>query len=408
MPVAEDAPFNAYPKQHESNCLKGTRVDLLKEIHDWADGQDKPCIFWLKGLAGTGKSTIARTVARSHLERKCLGASFFFSRGGGDVSHAGKFVTTIARQLADNVPTLRQHICDAVAERSGIASQSLRDQWHHLVLCPLSKLDGNGCRTPYVLVVDALDECDDDNNIQIVIQLLAEARSLEKVRLRVFLTSRPEIPIQRGFRDVPDTQHEDFVLHYISPSIVDSDISIFLEYHLGCIGQDEGLGAGWPGPDAIRTLVKSASGLFIWAATARCFILRGLFADESLDIILHGGASATAATPEEHLDGIYVTVLQNSVGQSFSEQERDKFYTMLRGILGSIVTAASPLYVESFMSQPTLHPRTITSDNHRILSEVLETSQVPLSNHQNLKVKTHHFGKLNLFVKICDPRLYDL
>ena len=55
-----------------------------------------------------------------------------------------------------------------------------------------------------------------------------------------------------------------------------------------------------------------------------------------------------------------------------------------------------------------LRPRTITSDNHRILSEVLETSRVPPSNHQNLKVKTHHFGKLTLFVKSCDPRLYDL
>ena len=55
-----------------------------------------------------------------------------------------------------------------------------------------------------------------------------------------------------------------------------------------------------------------------------------------------------------------------------------------------------------------LHPMTITSDNHRILSEVPETSRVPPSNHQNLKVKTHHFGKLNLFAKSCDPRLYNL
>jgi hypothetical protein len=47
-------------------------------------------------MAGTGKSTIARTVARKYNDRNRLGASFFFSRGGGEVSHAGKFFTSIA------------------------------------------------------------------------------------------------------------------------------------------------------------------------------------------------------------------------------------------------------------------------------------------------------------------------
>lgn len=67
------------------------------------------------------------------------------------------FVTSIAVQLADNVPASRCHIRDAIAERSGIARQSFRDQWHHLILYPLSKLRE---ATSYILVVDALDECD--------------------------------------------------------------------------------------------------------------------------------------------------------------------------------------------------------------------------------------------------------
>jgi hypothetical protein len=56
-------------------------VGLLEEICDWVDSEDERCI-WLNGLAGTGKSTIARTVARRYFEQKRLGASFFFSRGG--------------------------------------------------------------------------------------------------------------------------------------------------------------------------------------------------------------------------------------------------------------------------------------------------------------------------------------
>src|SRR5207248_5607266 len=130
--------------------------------------------------------------------------SFFFSRGGGDVGHAGKFVTSIAVQLASSVPTLQHFICGAVTKHSDIASRSLRDQWQRLVLGPLSKLDGNNCYASYVVVVDALDECEDDKDIRIILQLLAEARSLKRVRLRVFLTSRPEITIRRELNQTHD------------------------------------------------------------------------------------------------------------------------------------------------------------------------------------------------------------
>jgi hypothetical protein len=162
LPHAAEAPVYSKAKEHEPTCLANTYVALLDEIHSWAEGEDERCIFWLRGLAGTGKSTIAQTVARSCHDKHCLAASFFFSRGGGDVGHAGKFVTSIAVQLAHNVPVLRQQICAAVAERSDVASESLRDQWRYLILYLLSKLHELG---PYIVVIDALDECDNDNDI---------------------------------------------------------------------------------------------------------------------------------------------------------------------------------------------------------------------------------------------------
>src|SRR5689334_22215431 len=96
LPYAADAPFNAYKRQHDPTCLHDTRVDLLREINIWLDGSDERFIFWLNGLAGTGKSTIARTIARQSFEKYQLGATFFFSRGVGDASHAGKFFTSLA------------------------------------------------------------------------------------------------------------------------------------------------------------------------------------------------------------------------------------------------------------------------------------------------------------------------
>jgi hypothetical protein len=125
LPYAVEAPFNSYHRQHEPTCLPETRIDMLREIYNWADRHDDHFIFWLNSLAGTGKSTVAQTIAQKYNKQKSLGASFFFSRGGRDISYAGKFVASIAVQLASSVPTLRQHISDTVSEDTNIASKGL-------------------------------------------------------------------------------------------------------------------------------------------------------------------------------------------------------------------------------------------------------------------------------------------
>jgi hypothetical protein len=400
LPYAEDAPFNSYAKQHDPLCLENTRVELLREVYEWAEGRDEQRIFWLSGLAGTGKSTIARTVARKYFDQNSLGASFFFSRGGRDVGHAGKFVTSIALQLASSIPGIEQYICDAVTERRDIASQSLRDQWHQLVLRPLSKLNGSRSQSPYILVVDALDECDDDNNIRVILQLLAQVRSLEMVQIRVFLTSRPEIPIRSSFRHMPDAEHQDFVLHNISPSVVDQDVSIFLEYNLSLIGQEDAQEPGWPGLEALQHLVQTASGLFIWAATACRFIREGLSTDERLRILLEGGN--TPATPEEHLNKIYVTVLRNSIQPRYTEQERQRLYSMLRGVLGGIVILFSPLSVKSLSRLLCIAEQQVD----RTLKNLHAILNIPNGEAGTLRLHHPSFRDFLLNNDRCDPNFW--
>ncbi|KAH8650313.1 hypothetical protein BGZ60DRAFT_473956 [Tricladium varicosporioides] len=347
LPYAIEAPFNSVDRQDELICLPNTRVDLLQEICDWTDGQDERCIFWLNGLAGTGKSTIARTIARRYCKEERLGASFFFSRGGGDVSHAGKLFTSIAVQLANNIPSLRYYICDAISSCKDIASRSFRDQWSQLILSPLSKLGSSSSSSSYVLVIDALDECDKDEHIRMILRFLAEARTLKTARLRVFLTSRPEIPIRHGFYQIPDAEHHDFILHNVSPTIVNRDISLFLEYNLGIIRQEWTLGTDWPGEVVLRQLVLHACGLFIWAATACRFIREGKrFARKRLRTILKGSSSAITA-PEKHLNEIYLAVLKHSLSAEYSDEEREEVYNILKYTLGSIVVLLSPLSTSS-------------------------------------------------------------
>jgi hypothetical protein len=316
----------------------------LNRIYKWADGEGEQYIFWLSGLAGTGKTTVARSVARWYHTKQRLGASFFFSRGGGDVGRAGRFVTSIAVQLARSVSGIRRHISSALQQHPEIVSQTLRDQWQHLVLEPLSKLEGPAT---FVLVIDALDECEGSDDTQLIVQLLAMSGSLKGVRLRVFLTSRPEVPIQYRLEQVPDAERRDFLLHKVSPSIIDHDIRLFLEYQLNLIGKEDGQELSWPGTEVIQSLVQSASGLFIWAATACRFISEGLFAEERLDMLADGSGHDSAANPEQHLNQLYLTVLQKSIQSSYTAQELAKYHSIMRQILGSIVALSSPLSVSS-------------------------------------------------------------
>lgn len=135
-------------------------------------------------MAGMGKSTIARTVASEFSEARYLGASFFFSRGGGDLGNSQKFVTTIALQLARSFPFIKSHIGDAITRNENITCQGgLRNQWKELILGPLSQLTSHQ-NLRISLVVDALDECAHEQDVEIILRLFAEAKDLTAVNLR--------------------------------------------------------------------------------------------------------------------------------------------------------------------------------------------------------------------------------
>jgi hypothetical protein len=140
------------------------------------------------------------------------------------------------------------------------------------------------------------------------------------------------------------------VLHNISPSTVEHDIYIFLEYNLRLIAQKHRLQIGWPGPDAIAILVQKASGLFIWAATACRFLEDGKkrwVIRNRLPILGTSKSIAEPSGPEKQLDRIYTIVLTSSIPAEFSYREREELLNNLRSILGSIVNLLSPLSAHS-------------------------------------------------------------
>jgi hypothetical protein len=359
LPYAAQAAFNSSVNQYKPLCLNETRVNVLETTQNWGAGLNDECIFWLNGMAGTGKSTIARTVAHIYNEQKQLGASFFFSRDVGDLSDAGMFFTSIAVQLAQRSPILKHHICQAIAEQSDIADQSLRNQWRQIVFQPLSMLEADALRIPLVLVIDALDECDDDNHIKAILQLLTDAKDLENVRLRVFVTSRPETPIRLGFRNMPGILHQDLVLHDISRTIVDRDILIFFKHRLSEIRKAfDDLSDEWPGEQTTNLLVSRAHGLFIYASTVCSFIEEGgenwpprellclVLGDNSPSKSqqpLPGGMATTHRPPTEELDQIYNQILNHSFKTVKDERDKYQLFRIFRQVVGAIVTLFEPL-----------------------------------------------------------------
>ncbi|KAK4219874.1 WD40-repeat-containing domain protein [Rhypophila decipiens] len=384
LPVASQAHFNSVHNQHEQECLANTRVDLLRDIEQWIDnGPPEQSILWLSGIAGTGKSTIARTIARTYNDRGSLGASFFFSRGGGDLSNASKLVTTLARQLCTQVPAIEGHIYEAMAKHENLADSELKEQWHHLILTPIKQLQHNRDSSPstILMVLDALDECDNEKEIRLILKLLPTSKEIKNTRLRILVTSRPEIYIRSPFKKIPEGERQVCVLHEIAPETVNSDLNLYFTNKFMSIRDErDDLDEDWPGLSTIKHLVKISYGLFIWAATACRFIEKGKgFARERMqELIRH---SSKKGGPAAQLDQIYIIVLQNLV-KDYGEDE--KVHARLRKVLGSIVILLSPLSVESISKLTNIRLRDIEST----LADLHTIFHVP--SQKSHPIRPHH------------------
>jgi len=343
-------------------------------------------------MAGTGKSTIARTIAREYYTQERLGASFFFSRDDGDANRASKFFTTIAVQLAGKSSSLKRQIYKAIAEDNDIARKALRDQWSHLIFRPLSNLDGSSLQSPLILVIDALDECEGDNDVRVILQLLSDVKDLTTPRVRIFITSRPETPVNLRFRAMPGILHRDLVLDNVSQPIVDHDISVFFEDQFREIRDTfEYLPADWPGDENIALLVSKAEGLFIYAATVCRFIktnewcrpqdLLALFIPSSADNQSRNTNRRTPRkSPTEELDKLYIQILENALKGVEDAQDREDLAAEFKQVIGALAILSEPLSINALSNLLSVDEWTInlTLQSLRSVLKVSEEDGSPI------------------------------
>jgi hypothetical protein len=342
LAIAEGASYNSHNEEHNARCLPNTRTELLAQITQWANDNGGKPIFWLSGMAGTGKSTIARTIAESFANHGQLGASFFFKKGEGERGNASRFFTTIATDLVACEPGMLPGIRKTLDEDPAISYKALKDQFEKLILQPLRGIKQTHPRAlARVVVIDALDECEQESDIRAILQLLARTRDIRPVPLRIVVTSRPELHIRLGFKEMPNGTYQDLVLHEVARSTIEHDIRLFLEHELRLIQKERRLSADWPSSHQIMALVELAVPLFIYASTVCRFVsTKGRSPTKYLDKVLEYRKSTFS-----QLDGTYLPVLEQLLNEQ--KDDREEWLVDFREIVGSIVVLESPLSTTS-------------------------------------------------------------
>ncbi|KAJ7486578.1 hypothetical protein FB451DRAFT_1391487 [Mycena latifolia] len=339
--VAHHAVKAAFNAKIRENCAKDTRTDILAGIFRWIDADSEPdnaedrCIFWLNGSAGTGKTTIASTVAKRCSEDKpdLLGASFFCSRDDAECSNLRLIFTTISYQLGLFNLLFREHVSLVLQANPDISYASVPFQLQELIVKPLQSVRDSFPRC--IVILDALDECKDTGTTSTILSALS-LHITELSPLRFFVTSRPESHIRIGFssRELqPNTQ--ELVLHQVALDTVEQDIHHYLVSQLALTKSRYHIEGVWPPSDDVHTLVQRSAGLFIFAATAIKFIEDRAYSnprDQLVRLVHETGGEVEKSSPLHALDQLYNQVLRLAFPDISTRLLR-----LLKTVLGSII-----------------------------------------------------------------------
>ena len=247
-------------------CLRGTRETVLEEIESWAKDFERSPVFWLNGLAGTGKSTIAKTISERVFADGLLGGTFFCSRDFKGHSNLRLILPTLAFQLARKYPDFRSALIRLLRSNPDIVHEPLYTQMEKLVVEPLER---TGIST--IIVIDALDECMDEEPSPSILSALGQL--IDRIpRVKIFITGRPDLRINTGF-SLPPLQDatEVLVLHRVDPPLINNDIQRFLRHKLSMLAHRHQLD-GWPSDEQINLLCNRAGGFFAFAVATVDFI----------------------------------------------------------------------------------------------------------------------------------------
>jgi len=245
-------------------CMEGTRKSLLEKIVAWAtnglqqtDGRNT---YWIYGLPGIGKTSLAHSICASLHNKEQLAGAFFCRRDDQELREPINILPTLIHKLAILFPPFRSIVAECLRNDPNVAPDSMRPT---LFLDFIRKLPRLPKKT-LVFVIDALDECGGPESRPRVLQALTDATACAPW-LKVIITSRQEVDIQRFF-DSP-TQLPHLQCDLAADKDTTSDLRIFAEHRFNRVASTRRLQSPWPEPSLLDRLIPRAAGLFIFIET---------------------------------------------------------------------------------------------------------------------------------------------
>jgi hypothetical protein len=326
-----------------SGCLLGTRQEILAQMLTWAEESCQGMsIFWLAGLAGTGKSTIAKTFCERLATKGTLMATFFASKNSAARRDPFNIIHTFAYELATADPQIRPHVLSVVRSPPDIMQRAMQEQIGRLLAASLSQARNVGT---IVLVIDALDECDKISRVEggALIPLLAEA--LRNLPVKLLVTSRQEKSLVSMFKSL---DHIPLRLHEVATEAVEPDVRRIFETGFADIRREHELTADlWPSLGDVDSLVRLTGRFFIFAATALRYIGDSHFSPmEQLQRVLARGATLDGEAPYDQIDALYTDILQ-AAARDDSGKPNARLSQRVDDLLSTIVLLEEPLSVAS-------------------------------------------------------------
>ena len=305
--------------------MEGTRKSRLKEIITWVDNKpaEKDLLqqntYWLYGLPGIGKTSLAHSICANLDDRRQLAGAFFCRRDDPNLSEPTNILPTLIYKLAESFPPFRRIVANHLRDATNLTPESMKDS---LFLDLLDKLP-YGPNNSLVFVIDAFDECGNNRSRATLLRRLTGAAASASW-LKIIITSRPEADIQRVFDELTGSSYLRYDL--AKDKEASHDLRTFAQNEFRLVAQDWDFSPPWPDESLLDRLISRANGLFIFIKTLALAVEQCADPTEFLE-----ATSKEAGTGLRPLYGLYSNILSSRILHSNAEFQR---------VVGVLLTAA--------------------------------------------------------------------
>ena len=297
--------------------MEGTRKVLLKGLTDWVASITAQRdvlhtnIYWIYGIPGIGKTSLAHSICASLHEGEQLAGAFFCRRDDPNLNAPRNILPSLIHQLAVIFPPFRSIVAERLRKDPHVTPGSMK---HTLFVDFIRKLPRLPNRT-LVFVIDALDECGSIQSRPEILKTLTDATA-QAPWLKVIITSRPEVDIQRFFNGPTKLSHLQYDLTADKETI--SDLSLFAKDRFKRVAHMRFLPSPWPEQSLFDGVISLAAGLFIFIETLALALER---CDDPTEL-LRATSKNSAGPGLTSLYGLYSSIVKARKVQKNAEFRR--------------------------------------------------------------------------------------